>query len=302
MIKGLLSAAAALVLSCSAVFGTAATAYAAAETNSLVQEVDLDQLTQFSESMIQSFASMTPEQLELQAKLYDLNGNKNLANSYTNYEQQTDDLGAFQQIISGQSEKTKDGYLSTIQLQYEKKTMKAEIGYDEDLPYWLMMYQQSTQGVSGAYLNSLTDTTFTPAATIAENTFSGLANMIVGMGTVFVVLIFFTWVIGLLKYVNRFDPEAKKKLEAFEEAKAKTAASKAAAAAAPVRKAPAPAPAVPAAPAPAVQAAGGDGVLAAVIAAAIAAYEADNGGAPTLNNGIRIRSIRRHKDSGWNRR
>lgn len=236
------------------------------ETNSLVEEVDLDMLNTYSSSLIQAFAGMSKEELELQAKLYALDGQDNVAASFSNYEQQVDALGAFQEIISSTSEKTKDGYITYITAQYENKVLNAEIGYDADLPYMLMISQN-------AYLDCLTDTTFTPETTLSENVFSGLANLVVGMGTVFVVLIFISWVISLLKHVNKFDPSAKK-----------AAASQ-----------PAPAPALVAAEPE--EDLTEDDALVAVIAAAIAAYEGE--ASASLDNGIVIRSIRRHPASTW---
>ncbi len=120
-------------------------------------------------------------------------------------------------------------------------------------------------------------------------------NLVIGMGTVFAVLIFLTWVISLFKFVPKL-------VGGFGKGKKSRAA--------------APAPAAPAAvktggtgprvtgisPVPA------DSEIAAVIAAAIAAYEADresaeNTAAPAgenirpkqgaLANGIRIRTYKR---------
>lgn len=276
-LKKLLAPALALFLGFAAMTGAAQPVLAAEGAEALVDEVDLDTLTNCSEMLLQAFAGMSADELALQEKLYSLDGNETVANAMKNYAQQTEDLGAFQEIVSGSSEKTKDGYLTTIVAQYENKTMKAEIGYDEDLPYRLIISGNS------AYLDSLTDTTFTPAASIGENAFSGLANMIVGMGTVFVVLIFFTWVIGLLKYANVFDKSKAKEAEAQPKA--------------------VPAPTAQP-PLPLVQPKeelSDDSALVAVITAAILAYEAESGDVKVLENGLKIRSIKRHKNSGWKR-
>lgn len=250
---------------------TAATSTAvsvqAEEVNSLVQEVNLEDLSTYSESLLQAFAGMSEEELELQTKLYQLAGQDNVAAGFSNYEQQMDELGAFQEIISCSSEKTGDGYITYITAQYENKKLDAEIGYSEELPY-LMMISQSP------YLEALTDVTFTPESSLSENMFSGLANMLVGMGTVFVVLIFISWVISLLKHVNKLDPANKKKAEVPK-------AEPAPVAAAPVEE----------------ENLADDQALVAVIAAAIAAYEGQEAG--SLDNGIVIRSIRRHKGSTW---
>lgn len=97
-------------------------------------------------------------------------------------------------------------------------------------------------------------------------------NTVMGLGVVFIVLIFLSFVISLFKYIP--NPELKQKEEA----------KKAAAA-------PAPAPAVLAAPAAESQT--DDGELVAVIAAAIAAAEG------TSPDGFVVRSIRKVNRKKW---
>lgn len=104
-------------------------------------------------------------------------------------------------------------------------------------------------------------------------------NTVLGMGTVFVVLIFISFIIALFKFIPAIEKKFSKKASA---AKAEPKA----------------APAVPAAPAPkaapaAVSAADNDGELAAVIAAAIAAAEG------TSTDGFIVRSIKRRKSNKW---
>lgn len=97
-------------------------------------------------------------------------------------------------------------------------------------------------------------------------------NTLLGMGTVFVVLIFMCFIISLLKYIPALLDKSSKKEEA-----------------------PAAAPAPKAAPAPAVvEEELDDTELVAVIAAAIAAYEG------TSTDGFVVRSIKRRKSNKWN--
>lgn len=103
-------------------------------------------------------------------------------------------------------------------------------------------------------------------------------NTVMGLGTVFVVLIFLCFIIWLFKFIPNPENQAK------EEAKAAKA------------PAPAPAPVPAAAPAPAAPAAGSltdDKELAAVIAAAIAAAEG------TSPDGFVVRSIRKVNRRKW---
>ena len=97
-------------------------------------------------------------------------------------------------------------------------------------------------------------------------------NTILGMGTVFVVLIFISFIIYLLGYIPKLQEKLANKDKKVEEKKE-----------APVQAAPAP-----------VAAAEDDAELVAVIAAAIAAAEG------TSTDGFVVRSIKRRKSNRWN--
>ncbi len=181
-------------------------------------------------------------------------------NGLTNYKNDLDRLGKFVSVDNAVATKTAKGYSIEIDSTFEKRKLKLTLGINEK---------------TGA----TTEMTFEPAYTFSEEMADAAGNLAVGMGTVFVVLIFIAWIISLFKYVNVFTSK-------------KEAAPKAA------PKAATPAPkAAPAAPKATAQ----DDQIQAVIAAAIAAYEADtattgNGfvAGPTLNNGLVVRPIRRH--------
>lgn len=130
------------------------------------------------------------------------------------------------------------------------------------------------------------------------------ANLLIGMGTVFAVLIFLTWVISLFKHVGKLEKaltasgrKTSKQTGRRRKRKASQPEAETAAEMAQPAAENAAAQAVSITPAPA-----GD-ELQAVIAAAIAAYEADMaavmGGPaarpkqPALQNGIRIQTYRR---------
>ena len=97
-------------------------------------------------------------------------------------------------------------------------------------------------------------------------------NTLLGMGTVFVVLIFISFIIYLLGYIPKLQEKLANKDKKVEEKKE-----------APVQAAPAP-----------VAAAEDDAELVAVIAAAIAAAEG------TSTDGFVVRSIKRRKSNRWN--
>ncbi len=119
---------------------------------------------------------------------------------------------------------------------------------------------------------NITELTFNPVYSLGEKLSQALVNLAVGMGTVFAVLIFLTWIISLFKHVNGLLGKKEKET--------------------------APAKSVPKEEIPAENTSD-DEELAAVIAAAVAAFESETGNGPVtekkpaLENGIRVRSYRR---------
>lgn len=109
-------------------------------------------------------------------------------------------------------------------------------------------------------------------------------NTLLGMGTVFVVLIIIAFIISLFKYIPKIQEAFSKKGKA-EETKAEAVQSKSAAPAA--------------APVAAAQTAADNGELIAVIAAAIAAARAEAGD-ESGTDGFVVRSIRRRPSNKWN--
>ena len=151
-------------------------------------------------------------------------------------------------------------------------------------------------------MSEITGMSFTPEYTIAEKMAKAAMNTLIGMGVVFLVLIFISWIISLFKYINVFEAKMK-----GQEKQEKPAAPARAAAPAPAPVQPAPAPAPAAAPvqaaAPAVSNAApayeyedvsGDLELISVIAAAIAASEGKSAA-----NGLVVRSIKRVSRRSW---
>ena len=182
-------------------------------------------------------------------------------NGLTNYLNDKDRLGAFVSVDDAVASKTEDGYSIEINSTFEKRTLKLTLGLNE-------------------LTGKTTEMTFEPHYSLAEQMEDAGANLAVGMGTVFVVLIFIAWVISMFKYISVFEKKMKGQKAPAEAPKA----------VAPAPKAVAPAPA-----------AKQDDVMQAVIAAAIAAYEADTEDAqsengfvpgPTLQNGLFVRPLR----------
>lgn len=217
-----------------------------------------EQAKQYAE---QSIYALSDAEIESQIKSAYKTKDEITYNGLTNYLNDKDRLGAFVSVDDAVASKTEDGYSIVINSTFEKRTLKLTLGLNE-------------------LTGKTTEMTFEPHYSLAEQMEDAGANLLVGMGTVFVVLIFIAWVISLFKYISVFEKKMKGKKAPAEAPKT----------AAPAPKAAAPAPA-----------AKQDDVMQAVIAAAIAAYEADTADAqsengfvpgPTLQNGLFVRPLR----------
>lgn len=180
---------------------------------------------------------------------------------------------------------------SAVLLEDGSYTIIIPVTFDEGEMLYLMNLNMATQEIRAQFADS-------SAMDVEDSSISGLlqsasVNTAVGMGTVFVVLIFISLIIYCFKYLHQWE-EGKKGAEAKKASASASAAAKSAPAAAPSSAA---APAGDkdeelAAVMAAAVAASEDEDLVAVITAAIAAYEG------TSSNGLVVRSIRRADRGG----
>ena len=180
---------------------------------------------------------------------------------------------------------------SAVLLEDGSYTIIIPVTFDEGEMLYLMNLNMATQEIRAQFADS-------SAMDVEDSSISGLlqsasVNTAVGMGTVFVVLIFISLIIYCFKYLHQWE-EGKKGAEAKKASASASAAAKSAPAAAPSSAA---APAGDkdeelAAVMAAAIAASEDEDLVAAITAAIAAYEG------TSSNGLVVRSIRRADRGG----
>ncbi len=205
--------------------------------------------------------------------------NAALYNGLTNYKNSLPRLGKYEGVESKEASKSEEGYSIEIYSRFEKRKMKLTLGLSEDMASFYEM-------------------TFEPEYSLGEELADAGGNLIIGMGTVFAVLLFIAWIISLFKYINIFEQKIKNRNKkedlTVESSMQKTSSKAAAIVTAAYEKDDFNA-----------QAQGdiSGAELQAVIAAAIAAYNDDlekegsgdsgfHGGA-TLQNGLVVRSIRR---------
>lgn len=233
---------------------------------------DYDQATMqnYADTIVQSFNNMTDDDLNRFEDMSDLELNLTLMQSGLPIE--GDDFvtmieawkagqkecGALVEVGEYEFTTTNSGAVLTAKAQFEDRDGELSFTFDDKMN-----------------MESLTVNADYATSEILKK--AGL-NTILGMGTVFVVLIFISFIISLFKFIPAIEKKFSKK------AKTNNAA--------PVPAAPAAPKAAPAAPA-VTQAADNDGELAAVIAAAIAAAEG------TSTDGFIVRSIKRRKSNRW---
>lgn len=227
-------------------------------------EYDQATLEKYAEFVVQNFEAMTTEQLDSFSDMRDLQLDTQLMNAglpvdgedfltmISSWEAAEEECGAYVEHGDWTMEVKNDGVSLTSEAKYENRDADIVFSFDEK-------GNMESMDVSAHY----------STGEILEK--AGL-NTVLGMGTVFVVLIFISFIIYLLGYIPKLQEKLANKDKKVEEKKE-----------APVQAAPAP-----------VAAAEDDAELVAVIAAAIAAAEG------TSTDGFVVRSIKRRKSNRWN--
>lgn len=209
-----------------------------------------------AENYLTVFSEMADEELAAQITATGKNKDYTMETAFKSWESVKDDLGALVSYETATVVLGDDGYIARINAVYEQRNMEMSLMVDEEFT--------EVQGVS-----------FAPEYTMGENMAKAAMNTLMGMGVVFVVLIFIAWVISLFKYISVFENKMKAKK-------------------APAAPAPAAAPAPIAAPVVEKEEYVDDTELIAVITAAIAASEGQ-----TSTNGLVVRSIKRVPNRSW---
>lgn len=265
---------------------------------------------------LSTFAGYSDEELDEQIKKAEKTENTVIATALSSWKSVKKDLGSLEVDETGApliraDEASGEKALEVMATDEDAYEVDMTVVYEKrDMNFVLTAEAQEDQ--YGGSVLTVTEMTFTPDYTIGEKLEKAFLNMVMGMGTVYIVLIFISFIIGRLKIVN--DWEKKRKEKAAEKTAAPVPAAKAPAAPAPAPaaktpavKAPAPASVkalavpvrakAPAAPVPAApqKNLADDLELVAVITAAISAAQ----NVPA--EGLVVRSIRRKSGSNWKR-
>ncbi len=248
-----------LLVLCMAVCLLALTACSKAEEAPSVDPSESASLQANTQAILENVLSIEDYEIDKVIKQYRENDMEALASSMEGYANVKNDLGAYQSTNSGTVEKTDSGYTITLNAVFEKR----------ECAFTLSLNMRTGE---------ITSFSFDPVYTMSENMTKAGLNTLMGMGTVFSVLIFISWLISCFRYIGKYEEQMKKK-----HAPAPT----------PVRTRPA---ARSYSPAPAVEENLTDDLeLVAVITAAIAASTG------ACADGLVVRSIRRAPDNQWKR-
>ena len=223
-------------------------------------------ISQISENLLQTIAEMDEATAEESETSLIKQGEDGLASGLTSWIGVMKDTGAFVSILSSDTELGEDDqYVCVVQAQFENRNVEFKAFYTMD---------PQSQNLNPVSL------TFSPEYTVGENMAKAGMNTLLGMGTVFLVLIFISILISCFKFISVFE----NKVKAKNAAPAPAAAPVAAPAAAPV-----------AAPAAEEEELVDDLELVAVITAAIAASTNSS------TDSLVVRSIKRAPGAKWKR-
>lgn len=144
------------------------------------------QISMVSESLISQITSIPEEELEGMIAVQEENGEMALAEAMTSWQNVMPDTGAFVKVENSVADKADDEYVCQMVVQFEERLADCDIYYDTK---------------SG----EVTSISISPRYTVGERLAKAGMNTLIGMGTVFLVLIFISLIIGCFKYINLWE-------------------------------------------------------------------------------------------------
>jgi sodium pump decarboxylase gamma subunit len=231
---------------------------ACSKADTAAEEIDAriqTQMEQLPGSFLELYTGLEDSQVtEFKKNMQSQDEYAALAEGVDSWENIKDELGALVSIgDTVKVEAVDHGYSATINAVFEKRDMEFSITTDSKL-------------------TKVTSVAFVPEYTLGERMEKAVFNTLMGMGTVFIVLIFISWLIGCFQYIGKLEDKLNGKAQ---------------------EPAPVPLPEVSAPSAEENEELVDDLELVAVITAAIAASE---GSSPS---GLVVRSIRRAPAGKW---
>ena len=170
----------AALLCMAVILGTVSTAMAA----KTVSPEDAQMVQEVAEQVLQSVVQLSDEDLDNYAGQAEMMGDTALAAGLQNWKQLRSELGPFVSMDSTKVVAVDDGYQANIQISCGERQADVAIGFDD-------------QG-------RFTRFTFEKVETLSEKLESAFFNMLIGMGTVFAVLLFIAFIISRFKFINAY--------------------------------------------------------------------------------------------------
>ncbi len=219
-----------------------------------VDETIKASITMITQQNLEALTSYPEADILAMIEQYEDDGNTTMAASLDSWLTTKEEVGKLGEINVTQKDRQ---FVAVTEATFEKRPATLTVYYDRT--------------------GSIANIEYVPFYTLGENVGRGAVHTLIGMGTVFIVLIFISLIISCFKYINAWEK--------------KSAAAKAPAPASIPVPAPAPAPAEEAAEEDVTD----DLELVAVITAAIAASQ------NTSADGLVVRSIKRKTGAAWKR-
>lgn len=234
----------------------ALTACGSTETRELTVDESLaSMLCEASEATLQQIVAIGADDIQEQIQLAEDEKEYAFSSILTTWNNLMGDTGNLVEILDSEATRDEDGYVCVVNAQFEKRPVEFTLYYD-------------------AETNTITSMSLVAEYTMGENMERAALNTLMGMGTVFLVLIFISCLIYCFRYINVLEQKIRG---------GHTTPAAPAPASAPVQAA------------PEEEELTDDLELVAVITAAIAASEG------TSTDGLVVRSIKRAGTSRWKR-
>ena len=160
---------------------------------------EADFVLKMSREVMQEVTATDSAMLDMYIAEFENQKQTALANGLKALKELTADIGPVVSVSEGEIRETDDGYISSFEVTCESgRTARATLGVNP---------------ADGSY----TQLTFDKNQTIGEKMQAGAFNLVVGMGTVFIILIFISFIISQFKHVNAWSV-AQEKVKKEEEA------------------------------------------------------------------------------------
>ena len=141
-------------------------------------------LESFAPSFLEDIARSDENSLSERIREAEKNKDAVSYNGLVNFQNSRERLGEFQSVESSEASQDEDGnWTILVNAVFEKRKLLFTLGVDEKM-------------------TKLTEMSFLPDYTMAEKLTDAAGNLLVGMGTVFAVLIFIAFLISRFKYIH----------------------------------------------------------------------------------------------------